>query len=178
MSDQETQPALPFLKRGIGQIAVIVKDLDQAVEMYWKLLGVGPWRIYTYSKPFVKYMTYRGKPADYKMRLALADVGPLQIELIELGEGETIYAEFVEQHGYGLHHFGVLVEDMEAAIAQAEASGIAMIQDGGGYGLDGDGRYAYLETEDKLGTTLELISRPKRRAQPERIYPPSEDVGY
>jgi methylmalonyl-CoA/ethylmalonyl-CoA epimerase len=174
MPDKETKPELPFLKHGIRQIAVIVEDLDKAVEAYWKLLGVGPWHIYTYSKPLVKRMSYRGKPADYKMRLALADVGPLQIELIELGEGETIYAEFVEQHGYGLHHFGVLVDDMEEAIAQAEAAGIAMIQDGAGYGLDGDGGYAYLDTEDKLGTTLELITRPKRRAQPEKIYPPAD----
>mgnify|MGYP000523654973 CR=1 FL=1 len=38
-------------------------------------------------------------------------------------EGDTVYADFVKEHGYGVHHFGVLVEDMEEAIAQAEAAG-------------------------------------------------------
>jgi hypothetical protein len=47
-----------------------------------------------------------------------------------------------------------------------------MIQDGSGFGLDGDGHFAYLETEDALGVTLELIQRPKARVQPEKIYPP------
>jgi hypothetical protein len=41
--------------------------------------------------------------------------------------------------------------------------------------LDGDGHYAYLETDDLIGTTLELISRPQRRVPPEKIYP--EDAG-
>ncbi len=176
MSSPDVKPQAPFLKNGIRQIAVIVEDLDKAVEMYWQLLGIGPWHIYTYSKPFVKTMTYRGQPADYKMRLALADVGPVQIELIEVLGDETIYAEFVKEHGYGLHHMGVLVEDMEVAKNEAAAVGLTVIQDGGGYGLDGDGGYAYLDTEDKLGTTLELISRPKRRAEPEEIYPPPDDL--
>jgi len=103
-------------------------------------------------------------------------MGPLRIELIEPLEGDTIYRDFVEEHGYGVHHFGVLVEDMKAAIAQAEAEGLTMTQDGSGFGLDGDGHYAYLDTEDKIGVTIELIERPKGRVAPEKIYPePEED---
>jgi len=171
MSDKATNSVVPFLKNGIAQVCLIVEDLDRAVESYWKLFGIGPWRIYTYGKPLVKKMTYRGKPAEYKMRLALSYIGPLRIELIERLEGDTIYDEFVKEHGYGVHHFGVLVEDMQSAIAQAEASGLTIIQDGSGFGLDGDGHYAYLDTEDKIGVTIELIERPKRRAAPEKIYP-------
>jgi len=170
MSDKD------FLKNGIGQIALIVEDLDKTVETYWKLFGIGPWHFYTYGKPLVKRMTYRGQPGHYKMRIALSWIGSLRIELIEMLEGETIYAEFVEEHGYGLHHLGVLVEDMEAAIAQAEAAGLTVTQDGAGFGLDGDGHYAYLDTEDKIGITLELIQPPKRRIRPEKIYPPADDA--
>jgi methylmalonyl-CoA/ethylmalonyl-CoA epimerase len=47
-----------------------------------------------------------------------------------------------------------------------------MIMDGAGFGLDGDGHYAYLDTEAMLGVTLELIQRPMRRRPPEKIYPP------
>ncbi|MEM7034633.1 MAG: VOC family protein [Chloroflexota bacterium] len=176
MTGDTTHPEVSFLKNGIRQIAVIVEDLDKAVEMYWSMLGIGPWHIYTYQKPLLTTMTYRGKPADYKMRLALADVGPLQIELIEVLDDNTVYAEFVKEHGYGLHHFGVLVDDMDAAKAEAEAAGLTITQDGGGHGLDDDGGFAYLDTEAKLSTTIELISRPKRRVQPESIYPPKENT--
>ena len=71
-------------------------------------------------------MTYRGQPADYAMRIALAWIGPLRIELIEMAGGDSVYADFVREHGYGVHHFGVLVDDMDAALAQAAAAGLTM----------------------------------------------------
>ena len=172
MPDQD--PEFPFLKDGIDQICMIVKDLDKAVKAYWELFGVGPWRFYTYGKPQLKRLSYRGKPGDYQMRLALARMGALQIELIEPLEGDSIYADFVEEHGYGLHHIAVVVEDMASAVAQAQAAGLSVTQDGAGFGPDGDGAYAYLDTEDKIGTTIELIERPKRARPPDRVYPPTD----
>jgi methylmalonyl-CoA/ethylmalonyl-CoA epimerase len=174
MSRYEAEHRLPFLDKGVAQVAIIVKDLEEAVENYWKLFGVGPWHFYTYGKPLVKRMTYHGEPADYKMRLALGNLGPLRIELIEILEGNTVYADFVKEHGYGVHHWGVLVEDIDKAIAEAEAAGLTMTMDGAGFGRDGDGHYAYLNTEDKLGITIELIERPEGRQPPEKIYPATD----
>jgi len=166
---------LPFLANGVAQIALVVKDLDTTVENYWRLFGIGPWHFYTYARPLVKEMTYLGQPADYAMRVALANTGPLRIELIEMASGDTVYAEHVAKHGYGVHHLGVLVDDMSAALAQAEAAGLTMTQDGAGFGRDGDGHYAYLDTEEIIGVTIELIQRPKERAAPEKVYPPEGD---
>lgn len=163
---------LPFLKNGIAQVALLVKDLDEAVQNYWTMFGIGPWHFYTYGKQLVKEMSYQGQPADYQMRIALSQIGPLRIELIEAKPGDSIYEDFIKEHGYGVHHFGLLVEDIQSALAQANEAGLRMIQDGSGFGLDGDGHYAYLETEKALGVTLELIQRPKARVQPEKIYPP------
>jgi len=159
----------------IAQIAIIVKDLDQAVRNYHDRFGVGPWHFYTYGKPLVPRMTRRGKPAEYRMRVALSNVGDMRIELIQPLEGDTVYAEFVREHGYGVHHIGVLTDDMRKSLEQAERAGLAMTQDGAGFGPDGDGHYAYLDTKRLIGTTIELIERPKRRQPPERVYP-SEGV--
>ncbi len=175
MPEKVSGDKLPFLKDGIAQVCLIVKDLDKTVEAYWKLFGIGPWHFYTYAKPLVKKMSYHGEPSEYRMRVALSYIGLLRIELIEMIEGDTVYADFVKEHGYGVHHFGVLVEDMESAVAEAEARGLTMTQDGSGFGLDGDGHYAYLDTEDKIGVTIELIQRPKHRAKPEKIYPAQDD---
>jgi methylmalonyl-CoA/ethylmalonyl-CoA epimerase len=175
VSEQDPEGMLPFLKNGIAQVAILVENLEKAVENYWKLFGIGNWHFYTYGQPLVKRMTYHGQPCEYKMRVALSYLGPLRIELIEMLEGDTIYADFVREHGYGVHHCGVLVDNMDEAIAQAEAAGLAMTQDGAGFGRDGDGHYAYLDTEDKIGFTIELIERPKGRIQPEKIYPPPEE---
>lgn len=170
MSDHK----LPFLNNGIAQVAIIVENLENAVENYWKLFGISDWHFYTYGKPLVKRMTYQGEPTEYKMRVALGYLGPMRIELIEPLEGDTVYADFVAEHGYGVHHFGVLVDDMEQAITEAEAAGLTMTMDGAGFGRDGDGHYAYLDTEDRLGVTIELIERPKGRMPPEKIYSPAD----
>ncbi len=85
-----------------------------------------------------------------------------------------MYADFVREHGYGVQHLGLLVDDMQAAIALAEAAGYAVVQDGSGFGLDGDGHYAYLVTAEDLGVMLELIERPKGRRTPEKVYPPED----
>jgi catechol 2,3-dioxygenase-like lactoylglutathione lyase family enzyme len=169
--EQQMPDKLPFLKNGIAQVCIIVEDLDKAVENYWNMFGIGPWHFYTYGKPLVKKMSYHGKPSEYKMRVALSYIGDLRIELIEPMAGDTIYRDFVKEHGYGVHHFGILVDDMKSAIAEAETNGLVMTQDGSGFGLDGDGHYAYLDTEDKIGVTIELIERPKGRVKPEKVYP-------
>ena len=170
-------PILSFLEHGIDQVALIVENLDEAMLRYHDWLGIGPWRVYTYAKPLVKSMAYRGQPADYAMRIALSSIGDLNIELIEMLRGDTVYAEHVAKHGYGLHHWGVFVEDMGAALAEAAATGIKVLQEGSGFGLDGDGHFAYLDTEATIGVSIELIEIPKRRVAPERVFPAPDDGG-
>jgi methylmalonyl-CoA/ethylmalonyl-CoA epimerase len=169
------QPTFPITN--VVQIALVVKDLDATVRAWHDRFGVGPWHFYTYGPPLVKRMTRHGEPCEYRMRIALANVGPMRIELIEPLEGDTVYEEFAREHGYGVHHLGVLVEDMEEAFGRAREAGFVITQDGAGFGPDGDGHYAYIDSEPLLGTTIELIQRPARRAQPERIYPPPEAEG-
>ena len=166
-----TGPTLSFLSRGVAQVAFVVEDLDQAVENYYQTFGVGPWHFYTYQKPFVPRMSYRGQEGEYAMRVALSYFGDMRVEFIQSLRGPSIYEEFIEKHGYGVQHLGFLVDDMETALAEARKAGFAMIQDGAGFGPDGDGHYAYIESEEPFGTTFELIQRPKGRKPPEKIYP-------
>jgi catechol 2,3-dioxygenase-like lactoylglutathione lyase family enzyme len=166
---------LDFLDDGIAQVAILVPNLEKAVEDYYSLFGIGPWHFYTYKRPLVPEMTYKGEPADHAFRIALSYFGPSRIELIEILEGDTIYSDFLEEHGYGIHHLGLLVDDMETALAQAKEAGIEVIQSGKGFGPDGDGYYANLNTEGMFNAIYELIERPKRRHPPEKIYPPEEE---
>jgi methylmalonyl-CoA/ethylmalonyl-CoA epimerase len=169
---KNVESKLPFLTNGVSQIAFVVKNLEIVVENYYRLFGIGPWHFYTYGRPLVPRMTRNGQPADYRMRVALSFFGPMRIELIEHLEGDTVYAEFIERHGYGIQHLGFVVEDMAKAVEEAQNAGIRVTMDGSGFGPDDDGHYAYLDTEDLIGTTIELIQRPNRRHPPEKIYPP------
>jgi hypothetical protein len=171
MSEDIAPPKGQFPITNVVQICILVPDLDECMKNFYEKFGVGPWQIYTYDKKFVPHMTRHGKPAEYSSRIGLANIGNLRIELIQPLEGDTVYTDFIKKHGYGVQHLGVLVDDMGTALQQAEAAGLEMTMDGGGFGPDGDGHYAYLETEHLVGTTFELISRPKRRHPPESVYP-------
>ncbi len=41
----------------INQIALVVRDLNVAMRQYLELLGIGPWKVYTYGPPLVRDMT-------------------------------------------------------------------------------------------------------------------------
>ena len=172
MNKKKNNPKFPV--GDMAQVCIIVPDLEKAVKNFYHIFGIGPWSFYTYGKPLVKRMTRHGKPSEYKMKVALSYFGKMRLELIEPLDGDTVYKEFIEQHDYGIHHLGILTDNMEASIKKAEEAGIKMTMDGAGFGPDDDGHYAYLDTENLIHTTLELIERPKRRNPPEKIYPPEE----
>jgi len=161
----------------INQVALIVRDLDDSLRQYWRTLGIGPWKVYTYGPPLVPRMTYRGKAQSYRMRLAFTQVGSLQLELIQPLVGESIYQEHLDRHGEGMHHIGVFVASLDEAISDATEHGYVVIQSGRGYGKWGDGGYAYLDTKESLGTILELIEVPRERVPPEMEFPPSPEPG-
>src|SRR5438876_11772448 len=103
---------VPFPIEKINQVAMVVRDLDAAVRTYWETFGVGPWRMLEFGPETVRELTYRGKVQPYKMRIALAMQGDLQLELIESLQGPNIYEDFLRDHGEGMHHFGIVVPDV------------------------------------------------------------------
>ena len=168
--------AEPFtiLEKGIAQVAIVVNDLDQTVENYWNTFGIGPWHFYTYKRPLLSMSRYHGTDVDNALRIALSYFGPTRIELIEALQGPSLQEDFIKEHGFGVQHLGLLVDDMAAAIKEATTKGFTVIQEGSGFGPDGDGHYAYLDTEERFGITYELIERPRGRHTPEKIYPPEQ----
>jgi methylmalonyl-CoA/ethylmalonyl-CoA epimerase len=162
---------MSFLDRKVDQIGYVVKDVDEAVRRYYETFGIGGWKIYTYGPPLLTYMTRNGRAFEYKARIALSYFGESRIELIQNLEGDTVYSEFTRRHGYGVHHLGIYVPDIGAALAEAREGGFTTTMEGAGFGLDGDGHFAYLDTDESFGTTFELIQRPKRRHEPESVYP-------
>jgi len=150
----------------ISQVAIVVRDLDKTVKYFWKELGVGPWKIWYMNPKTVNDMTLHGKPSKHSFRIAEAMVDDVSMELIEHLEGETIYKEFLEKHGEGIHHLKYIAKDPEAILEKFKKEGIGILQSG----RVGKCSYYYLDTQSKLGFILEVcIGQPDR--PPDRIYP-------
>lgn len=159
---------------GIGAIhhaAVVVSDLDQAMERYTNELGIGPWAVYTFTPDWVRDMTFRGKEQDFAFKIALCEVAPIMHELLEPLQGPNSYEEFLDARGEGLHHLCYLVEDIDAEISKMESRGFTVLQSGRGFGTNDDGAFAYFDTEGALGCIFEAFELPAEFPPPERVYP-------
>jgi 4-hydroxyphenylpyruvate dioxygenase-like putative hemolysin len=101
------------------------------------------------------------------MRLAIAQVGALQVELIQPLEGPSIYKEFLAERGEGLHHLQSRVNDIAKPLAAFSEQGIGVLMSG----KFGEGEFYYLDTERLFGFTYEVVKR-RTRPAPEATYPP------
>ena len=99
------------------QIAWVTRDLDATEKALTTLLGAKKW----IRMPGVHFgpdtCTYRGRPADFVADISLSYAGDTQLELIAPVNGDSIYTEFLDKAGPGLHHICVEVDDVEAALA-------------------------------------------------------------
>jgi hypothetical protein len=155
----------------IGQVAFVVRDLEARMRVFWNDFGIGPWSIYNFEPPRVKDMTFRGKRQDFRMRVAFTMCGDTQIELVQSVAGPNLYEEFLQHCGEGVQHLGIHVTDMDSATRDMQALGYDMIQSGRGYGVRGDGAFAYFATADRLSTLIELIQLPAERYAPDATFP-------
>lgn len=154
----------------IDQVGFLVRDLQSAMEGYWRTFGIGPWKVYTNTAPPLR-CSYRGRPSSYRMKLALAKSGPLVIELLQYIDGDSIHREFLESGREGLEHLGIYVPNLEEALSVLRQRGVGILQTAWGVGAKGDGGYAFLDTESTLGAIMEVIQAPSERVPPEQVYP-------
>ncbi|EPD57794.1 VOC family protein [Streptomyces sp. HGB0020] len=158
----------PLAGLPVGQVGILVPDLAAGIATWSALLGTDEWLVYTYGPDTVPQLSYRGRPGTFRMRVALTGSSP-QVELIESLEGPSIYTEWISEHGYGLHHLGFRVPSAEKAIREVTASGVDLLQSGSGYGQDGDGGFAYFDTQETVGLIVEAIEVPGRRKPSESL---------
>lgn len=125
-------PSGPFV-----QLAWVVADIEGAEDLFKRNHGVEHWTRLPAIHFGPETCTYRGRPADFVSHIALSYVGDLQLELIEPVSGASIYSEFLNAHGPGLHHGCWEAADLDSMVA-----GVDVIQSGSM--ADDALRFAYL----------------------------------
>jgi catechol 2,3-dioxygenase-like lactoylglutathione lyase family enzyme len=125
------------------QIAWVTEDLDATERALTTLLGAKKWiRI-----PDVHFApdtcTYRGRPADFVAHISFSYAGDTQLELIAPVCGVSVYSEFLDRAGPGLHHICVEVDDVQAAVS-ATSQNAEVVQRGV---MAGGMEFAYVTAE-------------------------------
>lgn len=151
----------PFKIEAFNQIGFIVRDVEKAAKNWEALLGIGPFQI---LKRAPEETIYKGKKELFQIKNALARIGSLQLELVEVIQGNCCQKDFLEESGGGLHHLAVFVDDMDQALATVKEHGIEVLQMGTAAGSI---RFAYLDTKAQLGFVLEFmqLGKPKKKQE-------------
>lgn len=138
----------------IRQLGYVVKDIDEAMQHWLDVIGVGPW--YYVDRLPIEGFTYRGEPSDVHISIAITNSGPLQVELIQQrNDAPSMYRDFLDAGREGLQHFCYFPEDYDAMLNKALADGYTAGQSGASKGR---GPFVYLETETHPGTVIELAA--------------------
>lgn len=157
MEEAERNPRQIFSE--LGQIGVVVRDVKKSAQFLLEVFGIGPFRVIDYPPEtrddIERY--YRGKPADFKARLAFASLGSVELELIQPLAGDNIWYDFLAQHGEGLHHIRFNVRDTEQATDYLAQQGVGIMQQGSG--LRPGTVFTYFDTESEAGFIIETLNR-------------------
>lgn len=142
------------LKRPV-QVGVVVKDVVAASQLLTEIFGIGPFHFIEWpNRPDSKYH-FRGHEQHIKLRQAFAQVGPLELELIQVLEGEkNAYFEFLKEKGGGIHHILFEVDNMDETVRSLAAHHVQVLQTG--TGIRPGTRWALLDTQALVGFLLEL----------------------
>jgi methylmalonyl-CoA epimerase len=109
--------------RSVHHVAFAVEDLDAAVETYRWLFGAE--------------VEVRGRLEDQGVEAVYLRLGSGRVELVApLGE-DTHVGRFLAARGPGMHHVGIAVDDVAAAVEELAAKGVEVIDPEPRPGLDG-----------------------------------------
>ena len=145
---------LPFRKA--IQVGVVVRDIAQSMAALTSIFGIGPFRVVDCPLPEREQQQfYYGQPTRFRMRQAFADLGSVELELIQPLEGQTIWSDFLAERGPGIHHIRFNVPDEKALTAYLRDKGIGKTQEGAGIR---EGSYwANYDTEKLVGFVVEIL---------------------
>ena len=135
----------------VEQIGIVVRDVDEAVEFFSSAFGWGPFKI---RESEMKGVTYDGRTGDCRLKMAFARSGGVEIELIQVLEGETPHSDFLRRHGEGMQHLRFRVDDFDGMIAALAKEGVEPLWS---QKFPGIAAFAYMKTDKTSGLMVELF---------------------
>lgn len=128
----------------IIQMAYVVEDIRASIRWWIDDARVGPWFLLDHF--YNDDQRYRGVQSRADVAIAMAFAGHMCIELIQPLDGHpSVYKELIDRRGFGFHHVGIAVEDVDVELRGYEARGYrlafrAQVPTGGAVAYLDDGR--------------------------------------
>ncbi|MGA2670255.1 MAG: VOC family protein [Dehalococcoidia bacterium] len=134
------------MSKRLDHVGILVSNIDEALKLYSKMLGLTPW-----DKGIVEI-------PEKGVKVVLFQAGENAIELIEPTDPKSPEAETLRQRGEGLWHLSIFIDDFDSEVRALKAKGFPVKEEEikslfPGYTL----RLAWLLPEDTRGVRIELV---------------------
>jgi methylmalonyl-CoA/ethylmalonyl-CoA epimerase len=133
----------------LEHIGIAVKNLDQANELFAKLLGRAHYKI-------------EEVPSE-GVRTSFFDLSGLKIELLEATRPDSPIAKHIDKRGEGIHHLAFEVNDIKQGIENYREKGFELINTVPKAGADNK-MICFLHPKSTQGVLVELCEEIKASA--------------
>ncbi|MCX5908355.1 MAG: VOC family protein [Deltaproteobacteria bacterium] len=130
----------------IEHIGIIVKDLEKSLRPYQELLGL--------KLKETEELDVQGALT----RVAFFPIGDVNVELVHTTAKTGLAAEFLRDHGEGIHHIAFEVEDLEKTFEELRSRGAKFVWEKIITGSRGS-KVAFLKAEEFNGVYIELVQK-------------------
>ena len=138
-------------------MAIIVRDVDKTIA-YYQSLGMGPF--ITAPPITITKRIDRGQPitsGSSQIKEVIGNMGMVRLQLIQPLEGKSIFQEFLDTRGEGVHHYAFLVDDVEKEEAKFIGMGVEIVSS---VRVEGGGGHIIIDTDEPGGILIELVQSP------------------
>jgi Glyoxalase/Bleomycin resistance protein/Dioxygenase superfamily len=136
------------------QIGHVVDDVLGAAASWARTFGIGPFHVL----PVIEQRAdYSGEIRTVSVQIAVAQAGPVQIELIQQHcDTPSIFSQWSRGGTSAFHQIATLTDDYDAKTAHFTALGYAIAAESLGRGF----RVAYIDTAADFGFYTEIVEAP------------------
>ena len=138
----------------ITQIGIVARDREKVIQGMREVFGEEPAQII--KTPRDECNLYYGKPGDFEAELIFFRFANIELEFIIPLTGKSVWQDFLDERGEGIHHMLFNVDSFDDAKKQMEDSDIKVTQQGlSVMGIPGI-KWAYFNSEDKVSFITEM----------------------
>src|ERR1700730_4516059 len=130
----------------IEHVAVAVKSIEAMRDLLENKLGIA--------------MEYREHLPEHSTSLAMSPIGQTYLELLQSDKPGTGTSRWIAEHGEGLFHICLEVEDIDGAMAELRGKGVAFQTEKPMIG-HGNCRIVFLDPKSTGNLVIELAEMPK-----------------
>lgn len=130
----------------IEHIGIAVKNIEQANQVYEKILGVAPYKT--------------ENVASEGVQTSFFNTGESKIELLEATNPESAIAKFIAKKGEGVHHIAFGVKDIQTEMKRLSKAGFTVLNEKPKKGADNK-LVCFVHPKNTNGVLIELCQEIK-----------------